>query len=248
MPALRGSVQDFFVMVDFKFYRMPTRVQIFIDGSNFHHLALKPLGIQAIDFDFDAFATFLADGRVITENGKRFYIGTVREKEGDERSKRVMARQVKLFNQLKKTVWQIKTSKLRERTERVVIDERITDYQKIKSRGVTEIVYKTFREKGIDVKIATDLVAAALDDKYDTAILVSSDTDLVPMVDWIRFRLKKKVEYVGFSILDKSGNGNDVKPTQALISRTDIQRVLVESDIKKFQLPIQPSILKVSSV
>jgi hypothetical protein len=99
---------------------------------------------------------------------------------------------------------------------------------------VTEIAYRTYREKGIDVKIATDLVAAALDDKYDTAVMVSSDTDLVPMIDWVRFRLKKKIEYVGFSIPDASGGGDDVKPTQSLISRTDVQRVLIESDMRKF--------------
>ncbi|MFH1620469.1 MAG: NYN domain-containing protein [Patescibacteria group bacterium] len=218
-------------------------VQIFIDGGNLHHLALKPLGIQTMDFDFDAFANFLADGRTIAEMGKRYYIGTVREKEGDERSKRAMANQVRLFTELKKTAWQIKTSKLRERTERISIDSRVTGYQAIQKKGITEIVYQTYREKGIDVKIATDLVAASLDDRCDAAIIVSSDTDLVPMIDWVRFRLKKKVEYVGFSIPDSSGKGNDVRPTQALISRTDVQRVLVESDVRRFLRPSQPSML-----
>lgn len=213
----------------------PERVQIFIDGGNFHFLALKPLSIQENTFDFDAFASFLADGRTISEKGKRFYIGTVREKEGNEQSKRAMGKQVQLFNQLKKTAWEIKTSKLRERTEKVIIDQRVTNYKKIQQCGIHEIVIHTFREKGIDVKIATDLVAAALDNKYDTAILVSSDTDLVPMIDWIRFKLKKKIEYIGFSIPDKTNNGNDVRPTQSLISRSDIQRILIESDIRKFE-------------
>lgn len=222
------------------------RVQIFIDGGNFYHLALRPSGLQATEFDFDSFATFLADERDISELGKRFYIGTVREKLGDEKSKRAMARQTKLFSTLKKTLWEIKTSKLRERTERIIIDSRVDNYQQIKKRGTHEIVYHTYREKGIDVKLATDLVAAVRDDKYDVAILVSSDTDLVPMVDWIRFRLKKKIEYIGFSIPDKTGGGNDVKPTQALISRTDTQRVLIESDIKKFQLPEQSTIPPIS--
>lgn len=228
-------------MVDFA---CMTRVQIFIDGGNFHFLALKPLNIQESDFDFDAFVSFLADGREVQEKAKRFYIGTVREKEGDERSKRAMARQVQLFNELKKSAWEIKTSKLRERTEKIVIDDRVIDYKRIQSCGISEIVYQTFREKGIDVKIATDLVAGAIDDKFDTAILVSSDTDLVPMIDWVRFRLKKKIEYIGFSIPDKTGKGNDVRPTQALISRSDVQRVLVESDILKFKRPIQMSIVK----
>lgn len=209
-------------------------VQIFIDGGNFHHLAMRPLGIKEIDFDFDAFAHFIADGRTISEMGKRYYIGTVREREGDERSKRAMAKQMQLFNELKKTAWQIKTSKLRERDERIVIDSRVNGYKKILKCGIKEISYKTFREKGIDVKIAADLVAGGLDDKYDAAIVVSSDTDLVPMIDWVRFRLKKRVEYVGFSIPDASGQGNDVRPTNALVSRSDVQRVLVESDVRKF--------------
>ncbi|MEN9557783.1 MAG: hypothetical protein RL141_152 [Candidatus Parcubacteria bacterium] len=214
-------------------------VQLFIDGGNFHHLALKPLGIRELDFDFEAFAAFLADGRAISEKGKRYYIGTVREKEGDEHRKKMMARQTTLFNILKKTAWEIKTSKLRERTERIPIDERVSDHERFMSHGISEVVYQRFREKGIDVKIATDLVAAALDGKYDAAILISSDTDLIPMVDWIRFRLKKRVEYIGFSIQDSSGGGNDTRPTQALMSRTDGQRILVESDIRKFHI-IQP--------
>lgn len=212
------------------------RVQIFIDGGNFHHLVLKPLGMQEAEFDFEAFALFLADGRTVSEMGKRYYIGTVREKVGDESSRRAMARQTRLFSRLLKTAWQIKTSKLRERTERIVIDDRVVGHERLLRRGISEIAYQAFREKGIDVKIATDMVAAALDDRYDVAILVSSDSDLVPMIDWIRFRLKKRIEYVGFSILDVSGNGNHIKPTTPLIHRTDTQRILVESDMRKFQL------------
>lgn len=211
------------------------KVQIFIDGGNFHHLALQPLGIKEIDFNFDAFAEFIADGRDISDMGKRYYVGTVRERMGDERSKNAMAKQVRFFNVLKKTSWQIKTSKLRERDEKIVIDDRVIDHQRILKCGITEIRYKTFREKGIDVKIATDLVAAAIDNKFDAAIIISSDTDLVPMIDWVRFRLKKKVEYVGFSIPDKTGHGFDIRPTHSLVSRSDVQRVLIESDIRKFQ-------------
>ncbi len=211
------------------------KVQIFIDGGNFHYLALRPLGIKEIDFDFDAFANFLADGRDISEMGKRYYVGTIREREGDERSKQAMAKQMQFFNELKKTSWQIKTSKLRERDERIVIDERVSDYHEILKYGITEIHYKTFREKGIDVKIATDLVAATIDNKCDAAIIVSSDTDLVPMIDWVRFRLKKRIEYIGFSIPDKTDQKNDIRPTQSLINRSDVQRVLIESDIRKFQ-------------
>lgn len=38
------------------------------------------------------------------------------------------------------------------------------------------------REKGIDVKLALELVLGAYKDEYDVAIVVSADTDLVPAV------------------------------------------------------------------
>ena len=53
---------------------MLERVCIFIDGANFYHLALKKMGLKDADFNYEGFANFLADGRTITEMGKRFYI------------------------------------------------------------------------------------------------------------------------------------------------------------------------------
>lgn len=50
------------------------------------------------------------------------------------------------------------------------------------------------REKGIDVMLAVDMVAGALRDEYDVAILVSADTDLLPAAEavldagkWVEF-------------------------------------------------------------
>lgn len=54
-----------------------------------------------------------------------------------------------------------------------------------------------FREKGVDVKIAVDLVSLACDGKLDTAILCSSDSDLQPAIEEARKR-KVKVVYLGF--------------------------------------------------
>ncbi len=42
-------------------------------------------------------------------------------------------------------------------------------------------------EKGVDVKIATDLISMAYAGTYDVAILVSGDSDLVPAVREVRF-------------------------------------------------------------
>ncbi len=211
------------------------RVQIFIDGGNFHHLVLKKLDIKELDFSFEDFIDFLVGDREITELGKRFYIGTIREKAGDEYSKRAMAKQTALFSTLEAKKWQIKTSKLRNRLEKIVIDERTIDYRNILGKGITCIEINRKREKGIDVKLATDMIISAMDDRYDTAILISSDTDLIPAIDIVAKRFKKKVEYIGFSIvIDEINPNNNTKPSQGLIGRTSLQRILVKSDILPF--------------
>ncbi len=210
------------------------RVQIFIDGANFHYLALKKLKIKEDDFLFDDFVKFLANNRKIVNYGKRYYIGTVREQEGNPESKKAMAKQTKLFAKLKSTNWEIKTSKLRFRMEKVIIDKRTLNYKTLLKGGVKEIQYQRWREKGIDVKLATDLIVGAVDNKYDTAIVISSDGDLIPAVDWVRNRKKKKIEYVGFSIEDPKNNTQNTRPLQSMITYSNIQRILVKSDLLRF--------------
>lgn len=220
------------------------KVSIYIDGGNFHHLVLKKLAIQEFDFSFEDFAKFLANRRKIIDNGKRFYVGTIREREGDLKSREAMSKQTKFFTILKSFKWEIKTSKLRTRTEKIIIDDRVIGYKDLLKKGIKQIEFQKMREKGIDVKLATDLIVGAIDKKYDTAIIVSSDADLVPAVDWIRHRFNKKVEYIGFSIIDKSKNGDSTKPLQTLITHSDIQRILIESDLKPFiKTEIQKSFL-----
>jgi uncharacterized LabA/DUF88 family protein len=217
------------------FNRGMEKVCIYIDAGNFYHLVLKKMGHSEEDFDFDRFAMFLSgEKRVIQEMGKRYYVGTVREKEGDPKSKSAMAAQTSLFARLKNVKWEIKTSKLRTRVEEIVIDQRVQDYKKIQNLGIKSIKIERLREKGIDVKLATDLIVGAIDNKYDTAIVVSSDGDLIPAIDWIRHRFKKKIEYIGFSIPDPKDPENSTRPLLSMISKTDIQRTFTTEDIKPF--------------
>ena len=216
-----------------------SKVCVFIDGGNFYHLVLKRLDLHELDLDFERFVGFLADQRQIADKGKRFYVGTVRQKKNNHESDAAMKNQTRLFTELWKTGWVIQTSKLRTRRERIVIDDRVEEHERITRLGIKEIVYERSREKGIDVKIATDLIAGAVDDKYTTAIIVSSDTDLVPAIDWVRKRKGIVVEYVGFSFPEvKDARGNlmleELKPANKMIYNSDVQRVLTEHDIRKF--------------
>lgn len=230
--AYFGSVQALFLGHNEEMNK--ERVQILIDGSNFYHLVLKKLNLDETQFDFEKFATFLANGRVISDMGKRFYTGTIREKEGDMRSKKAMSKQTFLFTQLTGNGWEIKTSKLKKRIEEISIDDRVVDYKNLLKLGVKTIKFERLREKGIDVKLATDLIVGAVDNQYDTAIVVSSDSDLVPAIDWVRYRMEKTVEYVGFSILDEAVSENSTNPLISLITKTDVKRILVKSDLQPF--------------
>lgn len=80
------------------------------------------------------------------------------------------------------------------------------------------------REKGTDVKIAVDLIIGAIDDLYDTAILISSDTDLIPALRYIRYK-KKNLEYVGFSHA----------PSFGIQKYANFSRLLLPADIEKFK-------------
>lgn len=209
------------------------RVEILIDGGNFYHLVLKRLGYHDSDFDFERFAHFLISDRCLVDNGKRYYIGTVREKKDSHETTKAMSGQTMLFGLLESNNWCIKTSKLRTRIDTIKIDDRVLGYENILRKGITSITYQKSREKGIDVKLATDLLVGAYDNKYDTAIIVSSDTDLIPVIDIIRKKLFKKVEYIGFSA-PQIGPMEAVKPTNSMIHRSDTQRVLPVNELEEF--------------
>ena len=47
-------------------------------------------------------------------------------------------------------------------------------------------------EKGIDVQLAIDFVAGAFDDEYDTGIVCSTDSDLLPALEFVATRYPQK--------------------------------------------------------
>jgi hypothetical protein len=49
-------------------------------------------------------------------------------------------------------------------------------------------------EKGVDTLIATDMIRLAWENAYDVAVLASSDSDLVPAVEFLRLKGRKVVQ------------------------------------------------------
>lgn len=175
------------------------RVAVYIDGSNFYHyLKDKKISFpKGVKFNFKAFAEYLVGKRICIS--KRYYTGIFRNIDGSKKSAELVKGQQKFLDNLYKDGFDIKRGRILYDRDRP-------------------------REKGTDVKIAVDLIIGAADDLYDAAILISSDTDLIPALQYVRYR-KKRIEYVGFSHA----------PSFGMQKYADFSRLLLPSDIEKFK-------------
>jgi uncharacterized LabA/DUF88 family protein len=90
-----------------------------------------------------------------------------------------------------------------------------------------------FREKGVDVRIAVDLVSMACDGNLGMAILCSSDSDLQPAVAEVR---KRDIEiiYLGF----------EKNPNKGLIYTTNRTILFRNSEIIKALIKVDSNNLK----
>jgi uncharacterized LabA/DUF88 family protein len=145
------------------------RVFIYIDGSNFYH-RLKGCDIFEGNFRYKEFLEWLIGQPLQTV---RYYVGLIRRQEGNEKAENLYRSQQKRFERLKKEGFYL-------------------------VRGKMMPIGDTFVEKGVDVRIAIDLVVGALEDMYDEAYVLSSDSDLVPAIEHITRKTDKKVHYIAF--------------------------------------------------
>lgn len=80
------------------------------------------------------------------------------------------------------------------------------------------------REKRTDVNIGIHLLKDALDDHYDTAILISGDSDLVPAVEEVLSRFPNKRVTVAFPPHRKSKELDDIASRSLSIGRANIRQ------------------------
>ncbi|OGI83892.1 hypothetical protein A2903_00950 [Candidatus Nomurabacteria bacterium RIFCSPLOWO2_01_FULL_33_17] len=181
------------------------RVVIYIDGGNIYRALFKEAIVKGTRIpafvstgqkvDYNKFVQFLAGNRKFED--KKYYIGIIRDFDKSEKSKKMVQAQQKFLSGLENDGFNIQRGK-------IVYDHKI-------------------REKGVDVKMAIDLVIGCFENKYDTAIIVSSDTDLIPAIKYAQSK-GKNIEYVGFS------NHTSL----AMIKECDNQRILGEIELAGF--------------
>lgn len=170
------------------------RVAIFIDGSNFYQ-RIRDTGIpRGSRFDYSSLAHLLTRGRTLVS--KRYYIGVVRNHDHSAKSQQLVDSQQRFLSNLETEGYGIERG-------RIVYDHKI-------------------REKGVDVKIAVDLIVGATSDQFDTAVVASSDTDLIPAIKHV-ISIGKQVEYVGFA----------AKPSLGMTRECSLSVLLLPDDIRK---------------
>src|SRR3990167_11336145 len=162
---------------------------LFIDGENFMHKIKSALGEQSDKFkdlariDFNKLFTKPLQG--ITNQRKIFYAAKLHfHEETPRKSEELIKFQRKLRNTFINQGYEF------------IIAGNVRE-QRVGNRTI-------FKEKGVDVRIAVDLVTLACDKKLKTAILCSSDSDLQPAVEELKKR-KVEVVYLGFELNPNKG-------------------------------------------
>ena len=162
------------------------RVMIFIDGSNFYHGfkdCLKNTKLEKAKIDIEKFCNILT-GRQRRLIQVYYYNVSLKQKDDPQK----YSKQQRFIQAIKKIPHL--TVKLGRRVKR----DKINKCHKCgKSFAVikcpnckADLEPFTYTEKGVDVSIAVDMIVNAIDNTYDTAILVSGDGDFVPVVQEVK--------------------------------------------------------------
>ena len=172
---------------------------MFIDGSNFYHSLKDTFGLFHEEIEnaelFRRLVEFLRNGRTLA--GAYYYNAPLDRDYGAIKYRK----QQRFFYRLRRIPgFNVVLCNMRKTVGR---DGRVE-----------------FRVKGDDIHLATDMLAGAYEDRYDTAVLVSGDGDFRPAILKVR-KLGKRVEnayfYVSWSellrtICDKSILLDDAMP------------------------------------
>ena len=148
------------------------RVCIFIDGSNFYH-ALKEAGLS-VKVDFGKLSVRLTGPDRRHVHTYYYNAPLIRPRRDDpqlaEKERRCRSQQ-RFFNAL-----------------------RFIPNLTFKRGWLRRLPDGGHVEKGVDVMLAVDMLTLAVKDRYDVAILVSSDADYKHAVEAVKFEAGKVVE------------------------------------------------------
>ncbi len=188
---------------------------LFIDGRNFisklsYILNPENKKEKQIDFSGYDFSGLLA--KVLTDievNKKIFYLGKL-EKHEDTKKKSDELIEKQRFLKLH----------LEKQGFEVILAGRVRGHLEKCPKG-HEVL--TFKEKGVDVKMAVDMITQACNKNLKTAIIGSSDSDLQPAVRELRIQKIERI-YLGF----------ESQPNKGLTATTNRTILIRNSEVEEF--------------
>ena len=184
---------------------------LLIDGENFKGKIREVFSLSKKQFpiwhkyNFKGLLDKVFDNMLIDR--KIFYFAKIKEHKGSlEKSKKLILEQRLLKNSLEKQFFE------------VVLAGRVRGYGGENSKAPI-----IFKEKGVDVKIAVDMVSMACDNKARKIIIGSSDSDLQPAI----FEVKNRgidCLYLGF----------ELQPNRGIIYTATKNILIRNEDVLKF--------------
>jgi len=184
---------------------------LFVDGRNFiskiNYILNSKKEIDFSVYNFSGlFDKVLSDVKV---DKKVFYLGKiVMYKETSDKSSQLIQKQRELKTNLEKHGFE------------VVYAGRVRGFDAVCPQGHK---FLSFREKGVDVRIAVDMITLAYEGKLKTAIICSSDSDLQPAIMDLK---NKKIERIYLSF--------ENMPNKGLTYTTNRTILIRNSEVKEF--------------
>ncbi|MBI5526598.1 MAG: NYN domain-containing protein [Deltaproteobacteria bacterium] len=158
------------------------RAVAFIDGQNLYHAARDAFGYTYPNYDVQALSRKVCEGRGWQLQQTRFYTGVPDERDDSFWNHFWMKKLAMMGRQNVVTYWR----HLRYRNHTI----RLPDG--------TEHSYLAAEEKGIDVRIALDVIGIRLAHRseYDVALVFSQDQDLSEVADELRVIAREQNRWI----------------------------------------------------
>lgn len=166
------------------------RAVAFIDGQNLFRHAKDAFGHHHPNFDPAKLFQAICARKEWKPRGVRFYTGTPSEAEDPKWhaywSNRLLA--------MRRAGILVTTRPLKYRKQEIPLPD-----------GSTQIV-TTAHEKGIDVRLALDVIRLAIERQYDVAVIFSQDQDLAEVVADVRQIAKLQERWIKIACAYPAGN------------------------------------------
>ncbi len=197
---------------------------LLVDGENFKGMIKKVLKEEGVlsdnflwhAFDFKGLLDKVLKGIDISE--AFFYFAKIKSHDTTKKKSLQLIEQQRL----------LKTHLERQGFE-VILQGNVRGQMTTNSNGKEVLV---FREKGVDVKIAVDMITAACDKVINRIVLASSDSDLQPAIIEVTKNRNIECVYLGFETYPNKGISYTTKRTILIRNSEILDHIEIQKKLK----------------